>query len=340
MQERGPAVVEAVSMGEANVAEQERAGRGTENAGDPVLWEDAQDSLPGADPEAGGPVRPALLDKEMETSRSSCSPTVSASGPSLLSPGVSSVAGAEERGSLEEKRQEAPDGFFYVSVSNGRPQEEIGSVPSESVERSEAGRPSRDISEEVPSKETTVYTGPNSQMQMYPRDLGRQLEDAQQSTSTSSEEVPLRIHTEPAQEFAEAGEVRQGEGLELARVKSFCASILKTLAPPLLSEFERTTGLRADAEPFTPKRVTRRSVAAKAGTQVKMASAAESSLLKALGFCPENLSVSDDDLRRFKEFFDSPIREAHLRVLAAIFGKELPASFERESHCVRVLPVQ
>jgi hypothetical protein len=63
-------------------------------------------------------------------------------------------------------------------------------------------------------------------------------------------------------------------------------------------------------------------------------------LLKALGFCPENLSVSDDDLRRFKEFFDSPIREAHLRVLAAIFGKELPASFERESHCMRVLPVQ
>jgi hypothetical protein len=78
-------------------------------------------------------------------------------------------------------------------------------------------------------------------------------------------------------------ETCQGESGELARVKSFCASILKTLAPPLLSEFERTTGLRADAEPFTPKRVTRRSMAAKVGTQVKMASAAESTLLKALG---------------------------------------------------------
>jgi hypothetical protein len=95
-----------------------------------------------------------------------------------------------------------------------------------------------------------------------------------------------------------------------------------------------------DAEPFTPKRVTRRSVAAKVGMQVKMASAAESSLLKALGFCPDNLAVSEDDLRRFKEFFDSPIREAHLRVLAAIFGKELPTSFEREAHCLRAQPVQ
>jgi hypothetical protein len=99
------------------------------------------------------------------------------------------------------------------------------------------------------------------------------------------------------------------ESLELARVKNFCSSILKTLAPPLLSEFEWTTGLRVDTEPFTPKRLTWRSVAARAGTQVKMASAsaAASSLLKVLGFCPENLSVSEDDLRHFNEFFDSPI---------------------------------
>jgi hypothetical protein len=68
-----------------------------------------------------------------------------------------------------------------------------------------------------------------------------------------------------------------------------------------------------------------------------MASAAESSLLKALGFCPENLAVNEEDLRRFKEFFDSPIQDAHVRVLAAIFGKELPASFEREALCRRAV---
>jgi hypothetical protein len=71
-----------------------------------------------------------------------------------------------------------------------------------------------------------------------------------------------------------------------------------------------------------------------------MASAAESSLLKALGFCPENLWVSEDDLRRFKEIFDSPIRDAHLRVMAAIFGKEIPMSFEREVHCRVTVPTQ
>jgi hypothetical protein len=51
MQELGPVVVEATSLDVANMAERERAGRGTDHAVDPVLWEDAQDSLPGADPE-------------------------------------------------------------------------------------------------------------------------------------------------------------------------------------------------------------------------------------------------------------------------------------------------
>jgi hypothetical protein len=96
--------------------------------------------------------------------------------------------------------------------------------------------------------------------------------------------------------------------------------------------------LRAEVEPFTPKRVTRRTVAIGATTQVKKASAAENALLKALGICPENLSVNDEDLRRFKEFFDSPIRDIHLRVLAAIFGKEMPGSFEREEGCRVAVP--
>jgi hypothetical protein len=133
---------------------------------------------------------------------------------------------------------------------------------------------------------------------------------------------------------------REQERMDLARVKTFYSSILKALAPPLMHELERTTGLRADTKPFTPRRVTRRSAAALASTQVKMVSAEESSLLKALGFFPENLLVSEDDLKSFKELFDSPIRDAHLRVLAAIFGKEIPMSFEREVHCRVAVPVQ
>jgi hypothetical protein len=50
--------------------------------------------------------------------------------------------------------------------------------------------------------------------------------------------------------------------------------------------------------------------------------------------------VGEDDLRRFKEFFNSPIHDAHLRVMDAIFGKEIPTSFEREVHCRVAVPAQ
>jgi hypothetical protein len=163
-------------------------------------------------------------------------------------------------------------------------------------------------------------------MQMVPRAVAHHLGREQDRVVNPSEMDREEVVSE-----------REREHLELARVRTFCSSILKALAPPLLQEFEKATGLRADAEPFTPRRVTRRSTAALAGTQSRMASAAESSLLKALGFCPENLAVTEEDLRRFKEFFDSPIQDAHLRVLAAIFGKELPTSFGSEVHCLRAV---
>jgi hypothetical protein len=175
----------------------------------------------------------------------------------------------------------------------------------------------------------TSYTGPNSAMQLVPRGLAPLHAHAQS---------PPGVHLEQVSEREAAD--RESEKMELARVKSFCSSLLKAIAPPLLHEYERTTGLRADAEPFTPKRVTRRSTAALAGTHVKMASAAESTLLKALGFCPENLAVDESDLMRFKEFFNSPVQDTHLRVMAAIFGKEFPKSLESELHCRLAVPAQ
>jgi hypothetical protein len=125
-------------------------------------------------------------------------------------------------------------------------------------------------------------------------------------------------------------EALEKEKEELAKVKRFCQTILKTLAPPILQELEKVSALRADAEPFTPKRMTRRSTAALSNTKEKKASVAESTLLKALGLCSENLSASDEDMRRFKEFFNSPVRDAHVQVLAPIFCKEMPSSFERQ----------
>jgi hypothetical protein len=128
---------------------------------------------------------------------------------------------------------------------------------------------------------------------------------------------------------------------ETAKLKEFCANIIKTLAPPLLREVQLANTLRVDAEPFTPRRVTRRSagVAAPATAKtVKKASAAEAVLLKALGITPADLSVSEEDLCAFKQMFDAPLSDQHLRIIAAIFGKLMPPSFQsQEPHQVVVL---
>jgi hypothetical protein len=88
-------------------------------------------------------------------------------------------------------------------------------------------------------------------MQMIPKELGHQLEGAHRSGSL--EACVERVEPVNTSVLDHEAEEHQLECSELARVKSFCSSILKTLTPPLLSGFERTTGLRADAEPFTPK---------------------------------------------------------------------------------------
>jgi hypothetical protein len=126
---------------------------------------------------------------------------------------------------------------------------------------------------------------------------------------------------------ANNGETSGTDQLAVARIKAFCTSVIKTLAPPLLREVESSVKLRATAEPFTPRRVTRRSNlgAEASGTlKVKKASAAESVLLKALGIVTAELAVNEEDVQLFRQMFDSPIREQQLRVVAAIFGKTLP----------------
>jgi hypothetical protein len=107
------------------------------------------------------------------------------------------------------------------------------------------------------------------------------------------------------------------------------------LAPPLLCEVESANRLRADAEPFTPRRVTRRSTTTATSVPAtektrKKASAAETVLLKALGFTHPDLAVSDEELVAFKRMFDSPVCDQQLRVMAAFFGKTMP-SMEQET---------
>jgi hypothetical protein len=107
---------------------------------------------------------------------------------------------------------------------------------------------------------------------------------------------------------------------------TFCSQILKILAPPLLQEVESAASLHASAEPFTPRRSTRFSTPTRPPSkQVKKASVAENALLKVLGLRAENLSAGKDAIQELKEFFDSPIRDPQLHVLAAIFGKMMSA---------------
>jgi hypothetical protein len=138
--------------------------------------------------------------------------------------------------------------------------------------------------------------------------------------------IPCMTHMEPVTTAPAINGETSGTD-QVARIKAFCASVIKTLAPPLLREVESSVKLRATAEPFTPRRVTRRSnlgAEASGAVKVKKASAAESVLLKALGIVPAELAVNEEDVQLFRQMFDSPIREQQLRVVAAIFGKTLP----------------
>jgi hypothetical protein len=67
------------------------------------------------------------------------------------------------------------------------------------------------------------------------------------------------------------------------------------------------------------------------GKKAPKASAAETLLLKAL--CPEELSVDEEHLASFNEIFDSPLGDRHVRVMASIFGKMVPQSFEQQEGC-------
>jgi hypothetical protein len=230
---------------------------------DPLEWEDARDSLvdpegiaPGVEPVLHGPrldVDPVRACASMQKIWSPSASAGSGAGPSSGTPPRSLIAASVGSGTPQTQEEE----YVRISISGGpsggaelaRPNT-IVHAPSQDVSFSSG---SADASGSVCSS----YTGPNSQMQLVPRKLACQLE--------REENIQANIDTVDAgREDMETS--YEHELRELARVKSFCSSILKTLAPPLLQEVEKATGLRADAEPFTPKRVTRRSTAALAGT--------------------------------------------------------------------------
>ena len=115
----------------------------------------------------------------------------------------------------------------------------------------------------------------------------------------------------------------------LGNIKMFCAGLLKKLAPPLLKEFEGLRGIKSGQDPFTPRRTTR-SVCS-VGARKTKASAAETVLLKTLGFNCDNLAVSEDAQGQLRTVFDSPLQEPQLRAIAAIFGKAILLNLAEEA---------
>ncbi|XBI48155.1 hypothetical protein VPH35_111961 [Triticum aestivum] len=156
------------------------------------------------------------------------------------------------------------------------------------------------------------------------------------TTYAACEELAL-ICSEPGgrnigQEW-DATEARLSYKEELAvnNIKTFCVGLLKKLAPPLLKEFEGLRGVKPGQDPFTPRRTTRS--LGVGGPRKTKASAAETVLLKTLGFDCEDLAVSEDALGQLRQVFDSPLQEPQLRAIAAIFGKAIPLNMGGEVEC-------
>lgn len=119
------------------------------------------------------------------------------------------------------------------------------------------------------------------------------------------------------------------EVVAYGKLKSFYSNIIKRLTAPLLRKV-RASQLRPDAEPFTPKRTTRASKKSTATKRLRD-TPMENVLLHALGMVPDDLEVDDDIVHEFKELFDSPLREQHVRIIMALFGKTIPSTEEMEA---------
>ncbi|XBI00568.1 hypothetical protein VPH35_129566 [Triticum aestivum] len=125
------------------------------------------------------------------------------------------------------------------------------------------------------------------------------------------------------------GNLSANEITALGNIKTFCAGLLKKLAPPLHKEFEGLREVRTGQDPFTPRRTTW--FVCSGGSRKTKASAAETVLLKTLGFDSEDLAVSEDALGQLRMVFDSPLQEPQLRAIAAIFGKAIPLNLAGEA---------
>ncbi|KAK1627677.1 hypothetical protein QYE76_001992 [Lolium multiflorum] len=309
----------------------------------PPFWQDAHDSLPiGADPEedpVAGPTLPSDAPQKVahyeaeqvfsttpvrgkncmagleegttwNVDTKGSSTPVDLEQTMLSSPGSSVASSSGTCNGCSER-----EGYVQISISTSKRSASLD-PPGPDVECLGG---SLSFESDPVGSPCKSFTGPNSAMQMVPHTAPTQM-----TIATVQEAVG-----DPGVEET----TLQQERMALNRIKMFCTAILKKLAPPLLREVEATSGLRADVEPFTPRRITRRAAAIAGGMHAKKASSAETVQLKALGIYPEELAVNEEHLGAFNEMFDSPLGERQVRVMAAIFGKVVPPSFDRPLGC-------
>ncbi|KAK1604374.1 hypothetical protein QYE76_028047 [Lolium multiflorum] len=317
-----------------SLASQEKE-TGAEKEKEPILWLDAHDALPlRADPEVEGQTH-ARFGEQCDLD-----PSENTLDENFTSPVNTSAYDSDKPASP------GPFGGYFTVEISGSSEAKENAVP-----RVSGNLPQTEEAPESQLQERSPYSshaGAFNHMQHHPRTtshaeplredaLSPHTESLPRSVPVSAEVPPGGSDVQEVVEELDATQFQMGvDSAALARIRTFCARIVKSLAPPLLKELE-TSRLNAQAVPFTPRRITRRTAntdVAGCSTKGKKASSAETVLLQALGITRPDLSASEEDLESLKNLFDSPICEQHIRVMAGIFGKMVPPNFETADSCL------
>lgn len=91
---------------------------------------------------------------------------------------------------------------------------------------------------------------------------------------------------------------------------------------PLLKE-DQGSSLRPAAEPYMPRH-TMRAAKRTAWMGASKAMSAKNVILRTLGLVADDLAVDNQVVEELKGLFNSPLREQHIMVIAALFGKSMP----------------
>ncbi|KAI5014682.1 hypothetical protein ZWY2020_056072 [Hordeum vulgare] len=118
-------------------------------------------------------------------------------------------------------------------------------------------------------------------------------------------------HVDPAlplepEEESSRNDMMVQQTIAYEKLRSFCANIMKKLAPPLVHEVQ-ASNLRPGAEPFTPNRMTR-ATKRNASASTTKTKPMENVQLHALGLTPEYFVADEAVAQELQQLFESPLR--------------------------------